>query len=149
MLKIDPGLIGLASEDRHVDVERGQLRLFAKAVREADPIYSDVEAARAAGYPDIPAPPTFAFSLSLLAPPKIGSAEDLIPDIRKALHGEQSFDYRKMIFAGDRILIKSRVTDVYEKNGGALQFLVQDSEFYNQHGELCVVTRQSTVMVNA
>ena len=54
-----------------------------------------------------------------------------------------------MIFAGDRILIKTRVSDVYEKSGGALQFLVQDSEYYNQHGELCAVARSSSVMVNA
>lgn len=148
-MKIDPGAIGLQSKDRYVDVERGQLRLFAKAVRESDPIYSDVEAARAAGYPDIPAPPTFAFSLSNLAPPKIGAPDDLIPDLRKTLHGEQSFEYRKMIFAGDRILIKTRVSDVYEKSGGALQFLVQESEYYNQHGELCAVARSSSVMVNA
>lgn len=148
-MKFNRDHIGLASEDRYVDVERGQLRLFAKAVREEDPIYSDVAAAQAAGYPDIPAPPTFAFCLSNLAPAKVGSMDELIPDIRKTLHGEQSFEYKKMFFAGDRMLIKSRVTDIYEKNGGALQFLVQESEYFNQHGELCVVARQSIALVNA
>ena len=143
-----PELIGLESEDRYVDVERGQLRLFAKAVRERNPVYSDVDAARAAGYPDIPVPPTFAFCLATLAPPKIGNMEELVL-MGKTLHGEQSFEYKTMIFAGDRILIKSRVADVYTKNGGALEFLVQDSEYWNQKGELCVRSRQSAVLVHS
>ncbi len=40
-------------------MERGRLRMFAAAIGETDPIYTDVEAARAAGHPDLPVPPTF------------------------------------------------------------------------------------------
>ncbi|MPY78402.1 MAG: hypothetical protein GEV04_07875, partial [Actinophytocola sp.] len=47
------------------DIERGRLRFFAKAIGQKDPIYSDVDAARRAGHPDLPVPPTFFFSMEL------------------------------------------------------------------------------------
>ena len=44
---------------------RGRLRFFAKAIGETDPVYTDDAAARDAGYPDLPAPPTFLFAAEL------------------------------------------------------------------------------------
>ena len=41
------------------------------------------------------------------------------------LHGEQEFSYHAMAYAGDELTARSRVTDVYEKKGGALEFLVR------------------------
>lgn len=40
-------------------IERGRLAFFAKATGETNPVYSDIDAARAAGYADLPAPPTW------------------------------------------------------------------------------------------
>lgn len=40
------------------DVEAGRLRLFARATGETRPEYLDDDAARAAGYRALPAPPT-------------------------------------------------------------------------------------------
>jgi len=48
-----------------VDVERGQLRFFAKATASTDAVYSDIAAAKQAGHRDLPVPPTFFFSLEL------------------------------------------------------------------------------------
>lgn len=147
-MAIDRKFIGVESEDRYLDVEKGQLRLFATAVGEANPIYRDAAAAQAAGYPDIPAPPTFAFSLGLLAPAKIGNALDMIENVGSVLHGEQTFEYRKMICAGDRIRLKTKTVDIYEKKGGKLEFLVQDTTAHNQHGELCVTARMTLAVRN-
>ena len=36
-----------------VQVERGRIRFFAKSLGETDPIHFDIDAARAAGYPDL------------------------------------------------------------------------------------------------
>ena len=55
---IDRKHIGVVSEPRTIDVEKGQLRFFAKATGETNPIYFDEAAAQAAGHPAIPAPPT-------------------------------------------------------------------------------------------
>ena len=58
---IDRKFIGMESRRRgSLDVEKGRLRLFAKATGEKNPIYFDEAAAKAAGYPALPVPPTFA-----------------------------------------------------------------------------------------
>jgi acyl dehydratase len=145
---IDRKFIGLESEERFADVEKGQLRLFAKATGERNPIYFDEDAAKAAGYPTMPAPPTFAFCLASLAPQARGSLRDMNIPIEKVLHGEQQFTYHKPIFAGDRIRIKTRVIDIYDKKGGALEFVVTETTSQNQKGELCVSARTIAVVRN-
>src|SRR5258708_40097930 len=47
------------------DVERAQLRLFAKVTGERRPMNLDPQAARAAGYRELPAPPAFAFTIGM------------------------------------------------------------------------------------
>lgn len=144
-MAVDRKFIGQASEDRFVEVEKGQLRLFAKATGETNPVYTDEAAARAAGYPALPAPPTFAFSLGLLAPAKTGSIAEMGVNIGNVLHGEQRFDYHAPIHAGDRIRLRTETVDIYEKKGGALEFIVQDTTAHNQNDVLCVSSR--TVIV--
>lgn len=143
---IDKKFIGMESEERFADVEKGQLRLFAKATGETNPIFFEEAAAKAAGYPAIPAPPTFAFCLASLAPQTKGSVRDMNVPIEKVLHGEQQFTFHKQIFAGDRIKLKTKVVDIYDKKGGALEFVVMETTSHNQNGELCVVARTIAVV---
>jgi acyl dehydratase len=148
-MAIDRRHVGVVSEPRVIDVEKGQLKFFAKATGETNPVYFDEDAARAAGHPDIPAPPTFTFSLQLGAPAARGDLfADVGVDMRNVLHGEQSFRHRHMIYAGDRISLTTTTTDIYEKKGGALEFIVQDTAAVNQDGRLCVEMRVVTVVRN-
>ncbi|MEU3011626.1 MaoC family dehydratase N-terminal domain-containing protein [Nocardia asteroides] len=112
-----------------VDVERGRLRLFARVIGETDPIYTDVEAARAAGHPDLPVPPTYFFSLILESPSPFGYFDELGIDLRRVLHGEQAFEYHAVAYAGDTVEISERVADVTVKRGGALEFVTKETEF--------------------
>jgi len=134
---LDKSYIGFEGTTRIAEVEKGQLKFFAEATGETNPIYFDEEAAKAAGHPTIPAPPTFLFSLELLAPdpPEADAIKLLKVDISKVLHGEQQFDYGAPIYAGDTIKLKTKVSDIYEKAGGALEFIVQETEGTNQRGE--------------
>lgn len=146
---IDRSFIGVASEPRTVDVEKGQLRFFAKATGETNAIYFDEDAARKAGHKALPAPPTFTFSLALGAPPKRGDIfGDMGIDMRRVLHGEQHFTYHHLIYAGDRITLVTTTSDIYEKKGGKLEFVVQDTSAVNQDGILCTVMRVVTVVRN-
>ena len=90
-------------------VERGELQAFAAAIGETDPVYLDPQAAVAAGHPDLPVPPTYFFSLELLAPRPFGYLDDLGIDIGSILHGSQQFTYHDLAHAGDRLVITSRV----------------------------------------
>ena len=142
---LDKTLIGYEFAPRFADVERGQLRFFAKATGETHQIYLDEEAARAAGHPTLPAPPTFLYSLELLAPDPKGTLGLLGIDVGQVLHGEQQFTYLQQIYAGDRIKLSTRISDIYDKKGGALEFVVQDTTAENQHGVAVGAAR--TVMV--
>jgi acyl dehydratase len=145
---IDRGHIGAQSEPRSIDVEAGQLKFFAKATGQTDPIYFDEVAARAAGHRALPAPPTLSISLAAGAPAQHGTLESMDVDMRRILHGEQSFTYHRMIYAGDRITLVTTTTDIYDKKGGALEFIVQDTTVTNQNGQLCATFRTVVVVRN-
>jgi acyl dehydratase len=144
--------VGIVSEPREVTVEAGFLKFFATATGETDPVYVDEAAARAAGHPALPAPPTYLFSLALSAPPKRGGLFDpengLGIDMARVLHGEQSFTYHRPIHAGDRLVLTTTTSDIYAKKGGALQFVVQDTEAVDAAGQLCAAMRMVTVVRN-
>ncbi|GIK50957.1 MAG: dehydratase [Alphaproteobacteria bacterium] len=146
---IDRKHIGAKSEPRRIEVEKGQLKFFAKATGETNPIYFDEEAARAAGHKALPAPPTFTFSLALGAPAKKGDVfEDMGVSRARVLHGEQRFFHHHPIYAGDTITLVTKTVDIYDKKGGALEFIVQDTEAKNQEGRLCTTMRVVTVVRN-
>jgi hypothetical protein len=110
-----------------VTVERSRLAFFARATGQADPVYSDLDAAKAAGHPDLPVPPTFFFSLELEAPAPFDYLQELGVDLRRVLHGEQAFSYRSVVHAGDTVVLRPRIVDVFSKKAGALDFLVKQT----------------------
>lgn len=133
---MDKSLIGQKSTPKSITVEQGQVLLFAKATGAKDKVYRDVEAAKAAGHPALPIAPTFLFCLDSLAPSTDQSIlQKLGVDIGRLLHGEQRFKYGKPVYAGDEITFQNEVTDMYEKKGGALKFVVSETTATNQHGE--------------
>lgn len=151
-MAIDRKHVGEVSEPRVIDVEKGQLRFFAKATGETNPIYFDEDAAKAAGHPALPAPPTFLFSLALGAPAKKGDIFDaengIGVDMRRVLHGEQSFEYKRQIYAGDQVTLVTKTSEIYDKKGGALEFVAQDTTATNGAGELLGTMRVVTVVRN-
>ncbi|MNF15520.1 hypothetical protein D3C80_2181650 [compost metagenome] len=66
-------------------------------------------------------------------------------DLGRILHAEQSFVYHKMAYAGDVLTFDSVISDIYEKKGGALQFLVIEARVTNQDGEHIDDVRSSLV----
>lgn len=142
---IDKRWIGYETPPAVLPIERTRLRFFAKAIGEVDPIYTDEHAARAAGYPDLPAPPTFIFAAELDA----GSVDDLLAKLEiplaKLLHGEQGFTYHRPVCAGDTITVRSRVDDIYDKKNGALEFVVRTTRATNQRDELVAEMRSVLV----
>lgn len=126
--RLGPDIVGTEHPPLTVEVERGRLRAFAHAIGETNPVYLDVGAARAAGHPDLPVPPTFLFGLGLGGgPDDFGWLAELGVDLRHVLHGEQSFAYAQVAHAGDTLVLRPRIVDVFSKRGGALQFLVRET----------------------
>jgi acyl dehydratase len=127
-------------------VETGRLKFFAKAIGQTDPVYSDEAAALAAGWPGLPVPPTFLFCLEMEAPNPGALRELLAIDITKVLHGEQRFTYHAPCHAGDTLSFEQRITDIYQKKGGLLEFVVRETRVTNQHGAHVADLNATTVV---
>ena len=145
---LDKNKIGHEFPSFTVDIEKGRLRFFAKAIGEDNPVYTDEGAARSAGYPTIPAPPTFMFSVDLEGPELLPVLKLLDLDLGKVLHGTQEFEYPGQIYAGDRITQRSKIVDIYDKKGGALEFVVQESTYTNQNDKIVGKAQQTLVYRN-
>ena len=138
---IDKKWIGYELSASVLPIERSRLQFFAKAIGETDPVYTDVEAAQAAGYADLPAPPTFLFAAELDSGVVFKLLDQLEIPIAKLLHGEQGFVYHRPACVGDTITVRSTIEDIYDKKNGALEFVVKTSRASNQHGELVAELR--------
>lgn len=143
---IDKKWIGHELAPSVLQIERGRLQFFAKATGETRPVYTDLAAARDAGFADLPAPPTFLFAAEMDSGVLDGLLDDLQVPIAKLLHGEQGFVYHRAVCAGDTITVRSHLDDIYDKKGGALEFVVKSSRATNQHGELVAELRAVLVV---
>ena len=132
---IDKKFIGYELPPTLWDVEKGRIRFFAEVIGATDPIHLDATAAKAAGYRNVVAPPTFIFGAESDSGVLIKLLDTLKIDLRKVLHGEQRFDYHAPVCAGDTLRFQTRVADIYDKKGGALEFVVNDTKVTNQLGE--------------
>jgi len=145
---LDRQYIGHTMPKFSATVEKGRLRFFAKAIGETDPVYSDEAAAQAAGHPGLPVPPTFLFCLEMESPDPAAIRNLLGLDYRRLLHGEQGFTYHRMAYAGDVLSFEQRIEDIYDKKGGALDFVLRKTRVTNQRGEHVADLRTVTVQRN-
>jgi len=142
----DKSLIGRSLGVTTCEVEKGRLRFFAKAINETDPVYTDEDAAREAGHRSLPVPPSFLMCLEAEGRDSDHIVQDIFGfDLGRILHAEQGFEYHGLAYAGDVLTFDTRVVDVYEKKGGALTFVVQQTRVTNQEGQHIADIRSSLV----
>jgi acyl dehydratase len=145
-MELSPELIGHTRPGGTLLVTRSRLRLFAKATGQTAPEFVDVDAARRAGYRDLPVPPTFYFGVDLEMPDPFAHLAEIGVDLNAVLHGEQEFIYHEVAVAGDELTSSSVVTDVFEKKGGALKFMVTETPIVNGEGTTVVTMRNTAVV---
>jgi acyl dehydratase len=117
-MTVDPSFAGRAYPDAAgYVVGREKIREFADAVGDDDPIYRDAEAAKAAGYSDVIAPPTFAIVLSLRAQAALVNDPELGLDYSRVVHGDQSFTHHRPITAGDELTAALHVDGIRTMGG--------------------------------
>jgi acyl dehydratase len=115
------------------EVGKEKIREYAFAVGEDNPVYFDRQAAKEAGFRDIPAPPMFAvvYSAGSVGPavldPEVGI------NFVMMVHGGQEFVWSEPVCAGDTISTETRVADIHEKDGRA--YYVFESVSTNQEGQ--------------
>jgi acyl dehydratase len=109
-MALDRALVGRSYPPSAVyEVGRAKIAEFAAAVGATDPVHTDAEAARAAGYADVIAPPTFAIVVSLEAAMAVLQDPDVALDYDRVVHGEQRFAHHRPIHAGDRLVATTTI----------------------------------------
>jgi acyl dehydratase len=130
--------------DGHYEVSREKIREFADAIGDPNPVYRDVDTAKAAGYPDVIAPPTFVFIINFAAINVIIHDPELGLDYGRMVHGDQSFSYSRPVRAGDRLEVTTYVDDIMFRAGN--DFLTVRAEIKTTEGELVVTGRAALVV---
>ncbi len=115
-------LIGKATKPETFEVEKGQVRRFARAIGETKDIHIDEDAAKAAGYASLISTPTFVAALSAVD----SLYETLDIDQSNTMHAEEEYEYFRPVVAGDRVTVTHKVADIYDKDtpNGKLVFVV-------------------------
>jgi acyl dehydratase len=125
------------------EVSRVKIANFADAIGEPSALCRNREAAIAAGYPDVIAPPTFANAVSMNWLGGVANDPGLGLDFSRVLHGDQSFSYSRPLHAGDVVVATTTIESI--RVVGALSMLVTTTEFVTVDGEY-VCTAKTTLV---
>jgi acyl dehydratase len=117
-MAIDPSQVGRTFPPSvPYQVGREKIREFAEAIGARDAVYHDPDAAIAAGYPDIIAPPTFPFMITTMANQVVIDDPALGVDFERVVHGDQRFSYVRPVHAGDDLVCECVVEEAMTRAG--------------------------------
>lgn len=144
MIRLDPDLLGKEVEMGTFTVSAAEIRAFAEAVGDLNPLYLDAEYAREAGYPDVIAPPMFCMRLR---------GGHMLPEVPLepgivGLHAGQELEFYDEIYAGQTYTVTARIASVYEKTGrsGPMGVIVREAEIKDCTGKKVVVMRERQIV---
>jgi acyl dehydratase len=158
------GLIGQPTAKSTVVVERGPVAFFADAVLDVNPVYRSPQAAAAAGFSAIPAPPTFPLVMETWGkfaelqpqdPPTASAMGAVLGQLMGKggliLHGEQEFTYHRPVLVGDVLVGEGRIVDAYQKEsrGRAMTFIVTETKWAEERTGAPVATSRFNVIHRA
>lgn len=157
---IDTSRTEYLGEVRALDFQR-----YAAAVGDMNPIYFDDDAARAAGYPGIVAPPNFLTSIiewglgplenemredgnhkGAIAQKLIGMKPEDLEGLRM-MGGGNEITFGDPVRPGDAVTLTRRFVETYERPSkmGKLVFIVHENTYLNQHGRMLAVVRETNI----
>ncbi|MGI5349448.1 FAS1-like dehydratase domain-containing protein [Streptomyces sp. CA-250714] len=112
-MALDQSFVGRTyPPSRPYEVGREKIREFAEAIGDDNPAYTDVEAARALGHPDVIAPPTFVFSVTFQEAAGVVRDPKLGLDYARVVHRDQQFAYHRPVRAGDLLSVTSTIESI-------------------------------------
>ena len=140
MIQLDPELLGKEIAVGEFSATMEEIRAFAEAIGDVNPLYVDAASARQVGYEDCIAPPLFCMKIR---------GERALPDAEigpglVSLNAGQEFEFYDEIYAGRTYAVSVKITDVYEKTGrsGPLGVLVREMLIRDTAGNPIVLMRE-------
>ncbi len=144
-------MIGTLSEPVIMEVGRVAIRRYADAVGDENPLFHEVEDAKAAGYEDIICPPGF-WGWPIKGRATIGGMSIVGAVLVKAglfriLDGGVDQEFYIPIRAGDILTAYSKIADIREREGkaGKMIFTTVETTYLNQNGDTVAVNRATII----
>ena len=144
--------IGIEGEPYTLEVDKLQVRMFARSVGYTDPIFYDEAFAKSKGYRSLPAPPHYlgtpvfnpAASDATFGGPR-GRQQFTSPFTRR-LNGGTEIEYRDTICAGDVLTAASKVAELQERQGSLGAMLITITETtYRRGGDVVAISRGTII----
>lgn len=135
-MTIDRGFLGYALPPFTFTASQERVTRFARAIGIADES------------PAV-APPTFMKAVEGEGNSSRRILEAMGVELSRVLHVEQHFDYLAPIRSGDVLRVDRAVTDLYDKRGGAMEFIVIESSVSRDDGTPVGRSRQVILVRNA
>ena len=160
--------IGKEVEERISEpIEKSEVRRFIQAIMDPDPIHWDEEHAKNTRYGGVVTPPIFAthiFRIPAGAPDPLQERFKQDPNfdglalesartespplpLKRTLNGGNEIEFFRYPRVGERVVAKSKIIDIYEREGrsGRMVFIVTETTYKDEKGELLFISRQTTI----
>ena len=136
------------------EIGRSAIRYFALAIGDANPLYTDARYARANGYDDLIAPPTYVVESNqyMNGSPDlegyIGHTWGITVSGTRMVRGGHEYEFFRPVYPSDRLTVRWTITDVSEKEtrrGRAMLLIESEALYENQDGELLAINRETLI----
>lgn len=115
---VNPTLVGRSYAPAETyRVSAAKIAEMAAATGAHHPAHTDADAARALGYRDVVAPPTFAVVVAQRAEQAYIADPEAGIDFSRVVHAEEHFTHHRPIVAGDALRATVHVDDIIERRG--------------------------------
>ena len=138
-MALNQSLKGKEYQEVSFEVERDRVVQFADAIRDPNSIFREPDAARAAGFGEQVAPPTFVTVMQILTSGQVVLDQDLGLNYTLVVHAEQEYEWHRPVHVGDVLSAVPRIADIYAK--GPNEFLVIEADIKDASGESVVLAR--------
>ena len=126
---------GKAYQEVTFEVTAEHIERFAGAIGDDDPRYHQGDASIA--------PPTFPTVMQIMTSGQVVLDEDLGLNYALVVHGEQEYDWRRPLRAGDVLRAVPRIASI--RTRGSNEFLTIEAEIRDQGDEVVVVARSTLI----
>ncbi|MGZ3674849.1 MAG: FAS1-like dehydratase domain-containing protein [Ktedonobacterales bacterium] len=140
-MPLDPSLVGREMQPHTGLINADDIRHFADAIGDTNPIFHDPAAAELAGYRSIPTTPTFVTRVDFSF-----AEAGLDPQHSQVLHAEQEYEYTRPLYAGDTFTARYRIASI-RQSGRAGGMALMGIELQGDVADERVVTGNSTLIV--
>ena len=135
-MAIDTKFIGREYKPITYVVGQEKIKEYTTSIGDLNPLYTDVDFAKKSKYGTIIAPPMFVVVFARDAMFSLFTDPEIKINMPKLVHGEQEFNFHKVVKTNDSIKTSSKIKNIYEKNNN--DFIELETKSYNQSNELVV-----------